>query len=90
MDWDFARYSPGILAEYALLDTLAKRDVTFSHFDSGAPPGSYLEELWQGRTDMLHLYITRGPTAHIFLTAWELLRHGKQKLQSAWSRSDTA
>lgn len=53
--WDpaFARYSPGMLSELLMVEHAASAFAHFDRIDSGAAEGTYIDELWPDRQEMV-------------------------------------
>lgn len=51
-DDQYRKYSPGILVEFAYLEWCAKNEPSYTEIDSGAMPGSYIEDLWPNRCEI--------------------------------------
>lgn len=75
----YAKFSPGVLVEYAFLKETPLAALPLEELESGAMAGSYIDELWPERIPVSagHLVIGRG--ALTFATAkyaWKGLRGG--------------
>jgi hypothetical protein len=74
--WDpaFMKMSAGILNEVELMRNAATVCTDIDFFDSGAPPGSYIYDLWGARRPISHTVFGLTPAARMALKAVSLAR----------------
>lgn len=70
----FARQSPGILCEAEFLQQAAHDCPDLRWFDSGAAPGSYIEDLWPGRRQTHTCVIATSAAARMAMGMYQVLR----------------
>jgi CelD/BcsL family acetyltransferase involved in cellulose biosynthesis len=82
-DPEYARFSPGLLVEYGLLEAVERGELEFGHFDSGTQAGSYLEELWAGRTEMISGHLVAGWDVRLMFTVRDWIGRAAASVQRA-------
>ena len=56
----YSKFCPGFLVEYRLLEFWEEAGSRLRDVDSGSVAGSYLEDMWPGRTTMVSGHLVRG------------------------------
>ncbi len=94
LGWEpsLARLSPGTINEIHLVREGPRVCPDLDWFDSGAAPGSFMEELWLERYDVARVVVPLTPWARIALSAVDGLRWARRRaaaLSAKWSPGPT-
>lgn len=76
----FSKFGPGLLNEFGFLKALEEGVDEFRSIDSGAAPGSFIEELWPERIPLRVVYIALRPFARTAAMAAECLLRLRHRL----------
>lgn len=76
----FSRFGPGLLNELGFLKALEQGVDEFRAIDSGAAPGSFIEQLWPDRTLLHAVYVALRPMARVAAVATECLLRLRRRL----------
>lgn len=79
--WDPAltRYGVGTLNEFAMLEAAAEQLADLATIDSGTSPGSFIEQLWDGRDTIADLVIPVGLAARAYFFVRDQFRKRRRK-----------
>ena len=81
-----ARQAPGILSEIQLIRESPSVCPDIDWFDSGASPGSYLEDLWLERCEVAEVVVPLTRWARIALSIVAGLRWVRRRAAAIWGR----
>jgi CelD/BcsL family acetyltransferase involved in cellulose biosynthesis len=80
-DPDFARFSPGRLAELAIIEHLSAELPEVDRLDSGSAPGSYVERMWLERHYLSEGMIATSRAAGAALSLLNLMRQLRRRVR---------
>lgn len=81
--WDprFRSETPGVLNEICLVEQFAERLPDLQAIDSGAQPGSYIDDLWPGRVDLERGCLVAGAVMKRYQDVLSMVRRAKHALR---------
>ncbi|MDJ0941103.1 MAG: GNAT family N-acetyltransferase, partial [Woeseiaceae bacterium] len=86
LGWDpaYARQSIGILNELELIEHMPTYLADIDHMDSGAMPGSFMEDLWSGRDTLSGGYYATDAKSTFYIQAYKMAATIKRCLKGQW------